>query len=258
MNSLNIFLTILIILFSVIICLTIHELGHFVFAKIFKMNVKEFSIGFGPKIWHTFSKKNYMRFSIRLLPLGAYVLIDSEELREAYLESPNSKKYNFYLRPKLYNLILFNEAFYWQKIIVMLGGIFFNLLGFVFFWGIWSLINLGSSLMLLDFLKNFFINIGKSFVFYNLWNSNIIPPIPGTQTIINGDFLLRYLISINLGTSILNVITISPLDGWKIFQTSFEKIFNKKLSRKIQESLSLIGVIIILWITIGNIANAIA
>jgi membrane-associated protease RseP (regulator of RpoE activity) len=34
-----------------LVVLTIHELGHFLFAKFNKVNVKEFSIGFGPKLW---------------------------------------------------------------------------------------------------------------------------------------------------------------------------------------------------------------
>ena len=39
----------LIIVLSVVA--TIHEFGHFLFAKLFKMTVNEFSIGFGPKIF---------------------------------------------------------------------------------------------------------------------------------------------------------------------------------------------------------------
>ena len=50
----------------------IHELGHFMFAKIFKVTIKEFSIGMGPKI---FSKKGKdgVAYSLRVLPFGGYV-----------------------------------------------------------------------------------------------------------------------------------------------------------------------------------------
>ncbi len=258
MGALNVFLVVLIILFSLIVCLTIHELGHFAFAKAFKMNVKEFSIGFGPKVWHAFTKKNKMRVSLRLIPLGAYVLIDSRGLRDAYVDSPNAPRYGFYLRPKPRGSILFDEAKYWQKMVVMLAGIWFNVAAFLVFWGLWSLINLTQSLALGAYLKDLFANIGYSLVVYNAWappGGGAPPIVPDPQAAIGGDFLLRYLISINLATAILNLFPIAPLDGWKIFQHSYERASKRKLPEKLQETLSIIGIVLILWITIGSIAN---
>jgi len=43
--------TILIVLFSLVILVTIHELGHFLFAKKFGVKVEEFGIGFPPRIF---------------------------------------------------------------------------------------------------------------------------------------------------------------------------------------------------------------
>lgn len=56
---------------------TIHEFGHFIFAKLFKMGVEEFSIGFGPKI----IQKKYKNtvYSLRWIPLGGYCAIEGEE-----------------------------------------------------------------------------------------------------------------------------------------------------------------------------------
>ena len=55
----------------------IHEFGHFIIAKICKVKVNEFSIGFGPKI---FSKnKNETDYEIRLIPLGGYVALEGED-----------------------------------------------------------------------------------------------------------------------------------------------------------------------------------
>ena len=49
----------------------IHEGGHFLVARACKVNVKEFSIGFGPTI---FSKKGkFTKYSIRLIPFGGFV-----------------------------------------------------------------------------------------------------------------------------------------------------------------------------------------
>lgn len=61
----------------------IHELGHFIFAKIFGVLVREFSIGFGPKIFQTHHDET--TYTVRLLPLGGYVMLagdeDEEDLR---------------------------------------------------------------------------------------------------------------------------------------------------------------------------------
>jgi len=37
--------------------ITVHELGHFIFAKIFGVDVLEFAIGFGPKLYEKKGKK---------------------------------------------------------------------------------------------------------------------------------------------------------------------------------------------------------
>ena len=50
-----------------------HELGHFVFCKIFKIGTPTFSIGFGPKIY---SKKiGGTNFTLSAIPLGGFVEI---------------------------------------------------------------------------------------------------------------------------------------------------------------------------------------
>ena len=45
----------------------IHETGHFVVARLCKIKVNEFSIGFGPQIWSKQTNKN--KYSLRLIPL---------------------------------------------------------------------------------------------------------------------------------------------------------------------------------------------
>lgn len=50
--------------------ITIHELGHFMMAKKCKVKVREFSIGFGPKIWQKQGKETI--YTLRLIPLGGY------------------------------------------------------------------------------------------------------------------------------------------------------------------------------------------
>lgn len=56
----------------------IHELGHFLFAKRAGILVREFAIGFGPKIFaRTYGETMY---SIRALPLGGYVRMAGEDV----------------------------------------------------------------------------------------------------------------------------------------------------------------------------------
>ena len=64
----------------------VHELGHFIFAKLFKVGVEKFSLGFGPKV---FGKKvGETEYLISAFPLGGYVKMvgenpDGEELSVA-------------------------------------------------------------------------------------------------------------------------------------------------------------------------------
>lgn len=53
------------------IIVIIHEFGHFYFAKRAGILVREFAIGFGPKIFH--HRKGETTYTIRLLPVGGYV-----------------------------------------------------------------------------------------------------------------------------------------------------------------------------------------
>ena len=93
-----------------------HELGHFIFCKIFGIRTPTFSIGFGPKI---FSKKiGTTEFTLSAIPLGGFVEIagaaEVGQGDQAFKESkaPDS----FAVKP------------YYQKFLVMMGGIIFNLL----------------------------------------------------------------------------------------------------------------------------------
>ncbi len=57
----------------------IHEGGHFIVAKLCKVKVNEFAIGFGPTIWK--KKKGDTLYALRLIPLGGFVSMEGEEER---------------------------------------------------------------------------------------------------------------------------------------------------------------------------------
>ena len=73
--------------------ITIHELGHFIVAKLCKVKVNEFAIGFGPVIWKKQGKET--KYSLRLIPLGGFNSLEGEEER-----SDNEKSFSQASIPK--------------------------------------------------------------------------------------------------------------------------------------------------------------
>lgn len=98
----NIILTLLILTIIVFV----HELGHFLTAKFFKMTVNEFSIGFGKVLF----KKHYKGtdYKIRLLPIGGFVDLEGEK--------DTTSKNSFRNRP------------YHQKFVVLIAGVVMNVI----------------------------------------------------------------------------------------------------------------------------------
>ncbi|HJJ04833.1 MAG TPA: site-2 protease family protein [Clostridiaceae bacterium] len=96
----------------------IHEGGHFLVAKLCKVKVNEFAIGFGPTIWKKQGKVT--KYALRLIPLGGFVSMEGEEER-----SENEGSFSKASIPKriaivvarwygkyyiwTYNLFLFND-----------------------------------------------------------------------------------------------------------------------------------------------------
>lgn len=75
----NILITVIKIVFLLGFLIFIHECGHFLIARICKVKVKEFAIGFGPTIWRKQGKET--KYAIRLIPLGGFVSMLGEEER---------------------------------------------------------------------------------------------------------------------------------------------------------------------------------
>lgn len=64
-----------------------HELGHFAVAKAVGVQVNEFSIGMGPKIWN--KQRGETKYSLRLLPIGGFCAMEGENE-----ESDNPRAFN--------------------------------------------------------------------------------------------------------------------------------------------------------------------
>src|SRR5262245_21710123 len=61
------------IVVALIVCVFLHELGHFLTARRAGMKVTEFFLGFGPRIWSF--RRGEVEYGIKAIPAGAYVRI---------------------------------------------------------------------------------------------------------------------------------------------------------------------------------------
>jgi regulator of sigma E protease len=75
-------------LFVLSVVVFIHELGHFLLAKWNNIGVLEFSVGFGRKIWQRKFGETF--YSIGLIPLGGYVRMLGDDLRNREEGAPTS------------------------------------------------------------------------------------------------------------------------------------------------------------------------
>lgn len=95
----------------------LHEFGHFIVAKLFKIRVETFSVGFGPRLFGR--KLGQTDYRVSAIPLGGYVKLGGDD-SNAPLEGvsapdiPEHERFN--LRPR------------WQRILVALAGPVMNVL----------------------------------------------------------------------------------------------------------------------------------
>lgn len=143
--------TILIFIAAIFILVTIHELGHFLAAKFFKMRVNKFSIGFPPKIFGV--KKGDTEYVIGATPLGGYVqiagMIDEASMGDETLNDDEIKPDEFRSKPV------------WQRIIVILAGVIFNvILAVIIYTGMaW---NYGENVIPVDSVPGIYIEEGTA------------------------------------------------------------------------------------------------
>src|SRR5699024_9952192 len=86
----------------------IHEFGHLIFAKRAGMLVREFAIGFGPKIF-SFTK-NETVYTIRLLPIGGYVHVAGDDPEIVELKPGHHIGLEFHESGKVKKIIVNNKS----------------------------------------------------------------------------------------------------------------------------------------------------
>ncbi len=113
------------LILSLSILVVLHELGHFVFAKLFKTRVEKFYLFFDPWFSLFKYKKGETEYGIGWLPLGGYVkisgMIDESMDKDHLKQEP--QPYEFRSKPA------------WQRLLIMIGGVTVNfLLAFFIYW----------------------------------------------------------------------------------------------------------------------------
>lgn len=100
----NAFSSIVIALLVLGVIIVIHELGHFLVAKFFKIKVETFSVGFGPRLFGF--RKGETDYRLSAFPLGGYVKMAGE----TPMDTITGEAYEFLSKPK------------WQRFLVAAAG----------------------------------------------------------------------------------------------------------------------------------------
>lgn len=106
------------VILSLTILVVVHEMGHFIFARIFGVRVERFSLFFGKPLLRYKPKRSETEYVVGWLPFGGYVelsgMID-ESLNVEQMKQP-PQPWEFRTKPA------------WQRLLIMIGGVCFNLI----------------------------------------------------------------------------------------------------------------------------------
>ena len=197
----------------------IHEGGHFLVARLFKIKVNEFAIGFGPQIFA--KEKGETKYALRLIPLGGFVSMEGEEER-----SDKEGSFSMASVPK--------------RIAIVAAGGLVNIIFGVILYYIISSIALNSMYSGLMDTKDFMISIFDSILqlFTGGVSADQMVGIVGiSDIVVNTNGIMNYLyimslISVSLGVT--NLLPFPPLDGGKIVIYLIEAIRRKPMSEELE------------------------
>ena len=106
-------MTILYILLAIVllgVLITVHEFGHFLAARLTGIAVKEYAIGFGPKLLQWKSKKHETLFTLRPIPMGGYCMFYGDETDQGNADDPRA----------------FDRAAVWKRMLTVFSGPLLN------------------------------------------------------------------------------------------------------------------------------------
>ena len=194
----------------------IHEGGHFLVAKLFKIKVNEFAIGFGPTIFT--KEKGGTKYALRLIPLGGFVSMEGEEERS---DTEGS----------------FSNASVWKRIAIVAAGgivnIVFGLL--VYFILLLTITDIYTALVSVkDYLVLVFISLKDLFI-GGVSPDQMVGIVGISDIVINTSGFQEYfeiIASISVSLGITNLLPFPPLDGGKIVIYLIEAIRRKPIKEE--------------------------
>jgi regulator of sigma E protease len=186
----------------------IHELGHFRAAKLVRIPVERFSIGFGPKLW-SFGK-GQTEYRLSAFPIGGYVLLKIANEDDFFL-IPSRKRIAFALGGPLANIVL---------ALVCLSCFNAATAGFSLY-----------GILLYPFVQTIGISTQVLYALPQLFSqpeqlSGIIGIVAVGGRVLTGDFskIFGLAAMLNINLALLNLLPVLPLDGGKILFCLLEKI----------------------------------
>jgi regulator of sigma E protease len=205
----------------------IHELGHFIAAKLSKIPIQIFSVGFGPKLWSI--RKGQTEYRISALPIAGYVLPEMEDVDD-FFKISSSRRIAFALGGPLANIILAVICLGFLNALTM-GFSFYEVLIFPFV----QITKITSEFLYA--LPSLFSSPGKL--------SGVIGIVAVGGQMVAGDYLniLNMAIMLNINLAVLNLLPILPFDGGKIVFCLLEKIHRSVL--RLQMPLTVTGWVLV-------------
>ena len=213
----------------------IHEAGHFLVARLCKIKVNEFSIGFGPLIWSKKAEKT--KYSLRLIPLGGYVNMLGEEERS---EEEGS----------------FSKASIPKRIAVVAAGGLVNIIFAILLYIILIAIVTGNLGTAISSTGNFIMSMVESIKLLftgGVTVDNLMGPIGISEVVAQTSSIIDFLyimaiISMSLGVT--NLLPFPPLDGGKILIYIIEAIRRKPLKEDFELKLQMAGFLLLITLSV--------
>lgn len=227
----------------------IHEAGHFTVAKLCKVKVNEFAIGFGPTIWKKQTKET--KYALRLIPLGGFVSMEGEEGQSederSFSKASLSKRMAIVLAGPLVNILFAIIIYFILAMFIVNGSTVVEKLAKS------EIATSNFTMSVLDSVKQLFTGkVGINQMTGIVGISEIVSQTKGLKEFV---YMLS-LISISLG--ITNLLPIPALDGGKLLILLIEAIRRKPLSESTEINIQLLGFSILVILTIFVTYNDIA
>lgn len=211
----------------------IHEGGHCLVAKLCKVKVNEFAIGFGPTIWKKQGKET--KYALRLIPLGGFVSMEGEDEasddERSFTKASIPKRLAIVFAGPIVNIVFAIITYLILACIYnfQTTGDFGQAIGFAF--------NITGNFLGSTFeglVQLFTGHVGLDQMMGPVGISEVVASTSGLFEFIN----MMAIISLSLG--ITNLLPIPALDGGKIVLLIIEAIRRKPLSQKTEINLQLL------------------